>query len=89
MADEHPESLSTTEFFLIKSAAKLLGAVQWLEEHPPPPQKMDWLNGKVKAELVSMVKNDDAQSTYGIYRCLFAPSSLPILRDRMHHVCIL
>ena len=91
MADERPESLSTMEFFLIKSAAKLLGAVRWLEEHPPPPEKMDWLNSKVKAEIVRMVTINDAHSIYGIYRCLFAPSLQRMLKlkEYAHRVSIL
>jgi hypothetical protein len=51
-----PQDLSPPEFLLLKSAAKLLVAVRWLQEHPPLPEKLEYLNSKVKDEIVSMFK---------------------------------
>jgi hypothetical protein len=56
MPNNRPEMLSTPEFLLLKSAANLLAAVKWLEEHPPLPEKLDYLNSKAKDEIVSTLK---------------------------------
>ena len=53
MPNTLPDDLSDPELFLLNSAARLLGAVNWLEKHPPLPEKCDYLNGKVMDEIVS------------------------------------
>jgi hypothetical protein len=53
MPNNVSNDLSAPELFLLKSAARLLGAVRWLEEHPPLPEKWEYLNGKVMDEIVS------------------------------------
>lgn len=54
MPNNLPEVLTPPEAMLLTSAARLLTAVRWLEEHPPLPEKWEYLNSKVKEEIVSM-----------------------------------
>jgi hypothetical protein len=58
MSITRPQELTSAEFFLLKPAARLLTAVTWLQEHPPLPEKVDYLNKKVKGEIVSILKID-------------------------------
>jgi hypothetical protein len=53
MPNTLPDDLSAPELFLLNSAARLLGAVNWLEKHPPLPEKWDYLNNKVMDKIVS------------------------------------
>jgi hypothetical protein len=53
MSTNRAEYLSSPEGILLISAAKLLTAVKWLEAHPPLPEKWEYLNSKVKEEIVS------------------------------------
>jgi hypothetical protein len=48
------KELTGVEIYLLKSAARLLTAVNWLAEYPPLPEKWEYLNGKVKDEIVSI-----------------------------------
>jgi hypothetical protein len=53
MPNTLPDNLSAPEIFLLTSAATLLGAVKWLEKHPPLPEKWEYLNCKVMDEIAS------------------------------------
>jgi hypothetical protein len=89
MSYAHPERLNAPELFLVKSAARLLTAVRWLEEHPPPTEKWGELDSKVTEEIVSTLKVDLSHTTDSVLRCLLAPSSQLSHKARMHLVCIL
>jgi hypothetical protein len=53
MSTNRANVLSSPEGILLISAARLLTAVKWLEAHPPPSEKWEFLNSKVKEEIVS------------------------------------
>jgi hypothetical protein len=53
MPPKPANELTAVEGFLLNAAARLLTAVQWLAEHPPLEEKWDYLNIKVKEEIVS------------------------------------
>ena len=88
MPNNRPEDLSPPELFLLKSAARLLGAVRWLEEHPPPPEKWDFLNKKVREEIVSNLDIDLWPQIDCICRYLLVQNSRHMHWGQTHLVCI-
>ena len=82
MSDNVSDVLSAPELILLKSAARLLEAVRWLQEHPPLHMQWDYFNDKVREEIVSVID----QSLYWIYilsRCCLAYSSLNMLMGQV------
>ena len=53
MSQSCPGDLTPPEILLLVSAARLLAAVEWVNEHPPSPEEWVELNKKVKEEIVS------------------------------------
>ena len=87
MSDNVLDELSAPELILLKSAARLLEVVRWLQEHPPLPEQWDYFNDRAREEIVSLID----QSLYRIYvlsRCHSARSSRNMLMGQAYPVCI-
>ena len=54
MSESRPGDLTPPEILLLVSAAKLLAAVDWVNEHLPSPEEWVELNKKVREEIVSI-----------------------------------